>query len=181
MQISPSMTTHHQSKLTMKQQEDHRSVEFMSQKELRRTYSDLILSESSSAAKDIERVECECCGIWEECTPMYIEKIRGLFCGRWVCGLCSEAVKEEGSNQRPQKQGSAEMEMEAALQSHMAVCRSFKSTTRNPQLSLASAMRDIAKKSFQQRVADAAAGDFLVLAAARTAPGNGKFRRSSFH
>nr|CAD1829842.1 unnamed protein product [Ananas comosus var. bracteatus] len=40
-------------------------------------------------------VECECCGMSEDCTPKYISRIREAFCGKWVCGLCAEAVREQ--------------------------------------------------------------------------------------
>ncbi|KAG0486421.1 hypothetical protein HPP92_008516 [Vanilla planifolia] len=44
---------------------------------------------------EVENANCECCGMSEECTPEYIRRVRARFCGRWICGLCSEAVKEE--------------------------------------------------------------------------------------
>ncbi|GLJ51336.1 hypothetical protein SUGI_1091500 [Cryptomeria japonica] len=42
-----------------------------------------------------EVAKCECCGFKEVCTPAYIAGVRKDFHGRWVCGLCAEAVKEE--------------------------------------------------------------------------------------
>lgn len=44
---------------------------------------------------EVELVRCKCCGLMEECTPAYIDLIRETFCGRWICGLCAEAVKDE--------------------------------------------------------------------------------------
>ncbi|KAK8930752.1 hypothetical protein KSP39_PZI016489 [Platanthera zijinensis] len=38
---------------------------------------------------------CECCGLLEECTPAYIVRVRDRYYGRWICGLCAEAVKDE--------------------------------------------------------------------------------------
>ncbi|KAG0467538.1 hypothetical protein HPP92_019118 [Vanilla planifolia] len=38
---------------------------------------------------------CECCGLSEECTPEYIDLVRERHLGRWLCGLCAEAVKDE--------------------------------------------------------------------------------------
>lgn len=43
----------------------------------------------------VKRVECACCGIWEECTTGYIGWVRERFGGDWVCGLCEEAIKDE--------------------------------------------------------------------------------------
>lgn len=39
--------------------------------------------------------KCSCCGLVEECTHAYIARVRERFGGRWICGLCAEAVKEE--------------------------------------------------------------------------------------
>lgn len=43
----------------------------------------------------IETVKCYCCGLTEECTRPYIDRVRECYHGRWICGLCVEAVKEE--------------------------------------------------------------------------------------
>ncbi|WOL00751.1 hypothetical protein Cni_G09464 [Canna indica] len=130
---------------------------------------------------ETEKVECECCGMSEECTPTYINGVKEFFFGRWVCGICSEAVKED-VKQRPA------VPMEEALQTHMALCKSFKSNRVNPQLSLASAMRDIARKSLEHRRTsddDFFAASNMVSRTAscgsrRVAPAGVKIRRSSF-
>ena len=44
---------------------------------------------------EVEAARCECCGFTEECTPQYIAAVRGEYLGRWVCGLCAEAVGDE--------------------------------------------------------------------------------------
>ncbi|VAI71729.1 unnamed protein product [Triticum turgidum subsp. durum] len=44
---------------------------------------------------EVEAVRCECCGFTEECTPEYIAAVRAEYMGRWVCGLCAEAVGDE--------------------------------------------------------------------------------------
>ncbi|CAL5051605.1 unnamed protein product [Urochloa decumbens] len=44
---------------------------------------------------EVEKARCECCGFTEECTPAYIEAVRAEYMGRWVCGLCAEAVGDE--------------------------------------------------------------------------------------
>ena len=88
--------------------------------------------------------ECECCGMSEDCTPTYISRIKAFFCGKWVCGLCAEAVKEK------MKRHPA-LAMEEALQSHASLCKQFNATRLNPKLSFAGAMRDIARKSSLRR------------------------------
>ncbi|URD92537.1 hypothetical protein MUK42_00201 [Musa troglodytarum] len=47
------------------------------------------------ARPEVVSAVCECCGLTEECTPAYVEAVRGRFSGRWVCGLCGEAVEDE--------------------------------------------------------------------------------------
>ncbi|XP_025810439.1 uncharacterized protein LOC112888440 [Panicum hallii] len=44
---------------------------------------------------EVEKAKCECCGFTEECTPAYIAAVRAEYLGRWVCGLCAEAVGDE--------------------------------------------------------------------------------------
>jgi len=44
---------------------------------------------------EVEKAKCECCGFTEECTPAYIAAVRAEHLGRWVCGLCAEAVGDE--------------------------------------------------------------------------------------
>ncbi|KAK8509261.1 hypothetical protein V6N11_007663 [Hibiscus sabdariffa] len=102
--------------------------------------------ESSSSTiieeDEVTQAECECCGLKEDCTPDYITRVQGGHCGKWVCGLCSEAVKERLSA----------APMADAVSSHREFCQKFNSTTRlNPKLSLTCAMRDIAKRSHESR------------------------------
>ena len=90
-------------------------------------------------------VRCECCGMAEECTPTYIGRVRERFQGKWVCGLCAEAVKERQAREPALTVG-------GAVAAHAAMCERFNSTVRlNPKLSLASSMRDIARKSSMHR------------------------------
>ena len=89
---------------------------------------------------EVEDAKCECCGMSEECTPEYIEKVRSRFSGKWVCGLCSEAVKEEMV-----KNGGKRDE---ALSSHMSACARFNKFGRAyPVLFQAEAMREMLKKN----------------------------------
>ncbi|KAH6779304.1 hypothetical protein C2S52_010541 [Perilla frutescens var. hirtella] len=91
---------------------------------------------SVAVANDVNTVECECCGLSEDCTAAYIRLTRARFYGKWVCGLCSEAVNEEAK-----KLGCVRKE---ALHAHMKVCRAFNTTIRvNPAMSLAYAMTKI--------------------------------------
>ncbi|TVU12204.1 hypothetical protein EJB05_45837, partial [Eragrostis curvula] len=48
----------------------------------------------------VEKARCECCGFTEECTPAYIAAVRAEHMGRWVCGLCAEAVGDEVVRER---------------------------------------------------------------------------------
>ncbi|RZS24374.1 hypothetical protein BHM03_00057441 [Ensete ventricosum] len=43
----------------------------------------------------VKVAECGCCGMWEECTVEYIGWVKEQFGGVWVCGLCTEAIKDE--------------------------------------------------------------------------------------
>ncbi|KAF8393425.1 hypothetical protein HHK36_021669 [Tetracentron sinense] len=92
-----------------------------------------------------EQAKCECCGLIEDCTHDYIEHVKDSHSGKWVCGLCSEAVKER-------LQRAPRTAMEEAVSFQKDICQKFYSTTRlNPKLSLTGAMRDIAKRSLQHR------------------------------
>ncbi|GMQ08547.1 hypothetical protein CsSME_00052223 [Camellia sinensis var. sinensis] len=89
---------------------------------------------------EVVDAKCECCGMCEECTPEYIDKVRSKFSGKWICGLCSEAVKEEVG-----KNGG---KSEEALSAHMSACVRFNKLGRAyPILYQAEAMREILKKS----------------------------------
>ncbi|XP_068638579.1 uncharacterized protein [Aristolochia californica] len=93
--------------------------------------------------EESESVECECCGLREECTPDYVGHVKECYCGKWVCGLCSEAVKEQ-LNKDPEKA------LEEAINTHMAFSKKFNATTRlNPTLSLAKSMIHAIKISFR--------------------------------
>ncbi|KAL2493141.1 Protein of unknown function (DUF1677) [Abeliophyllum distichum] len=120
---------------------------------LQRTISDISFELSKEAAatataadlqklapiSEIEDAKCECCGMSEECTPEYIGQVRDKFSGKWICGLCAEAVKEE-----TEKNGG---NREEALNSHMHACVRFNKFGRAfPILYQAEAMREILKK-----------------------------------
>ena len=101
---------------------------------------------SIQAQNEVQFIKCECCGLTEECTLAYIERIRQGYMGKWVCGLCSEAVKNEVI--RSEKLISTE----EALNRLLNVCRSFRSSSPpaggDPTVHLISAMRHILRRSF---------------------------------
>jgi hypothetical protein len=93
---------------------------------------------------EVQDAKCECCGMSEECTPEYIRGVRGRFAGRWVCGLCAEAVTEEAENK---KGGGTTRTLEEALKAHMGVCKRFNGFGRtHPVLFQAEAMREILRR-----------------------------------
>ncbi|PIN20310.1 hypothetical protein CDL12_06990 [Handroanthus impetiginosus] len=101
----------------------------------------------TASSNDINEVECECCGLSEHCTEAYIRGTRARFYGKWVCGLCSEAVNEESNKLG----GIHNIVQEEALQAHMNVCGAFNRTIRvNPAMSLAYAMARILRTRSQK-------------------------------
>ncbi|KAK7271936.1 hypothetical protein RJT34_28217 [Clitoria ternatea] len=92
------------------------------------------------AVSEVVDAKCECCGMCEECTPEYIERVRDKFLGKWVCGLCAEAVKEELEKNGGKK--------EEALSAHMSACVRFNKYGRAfPVLFQAEAMKEMLKKN----------------------------------
>ena len=95
------------------------------------------------AQSEVEFAICDCCGLTEECTPAYIERIRERYQGKWVCGLCAEAVKDEIV--RSERLVSTD----EAMTRHMNFCKKFKSSgpPPNPTVHLISAIRQILRRS----------------------------------
>ncbi|KAL6296359.1 hypothetical protein ACE6H2_004501 [Prunus campanulata] len=106
------------------------------------------LESSNVLAKidEVKQAECECCGLKEECTAGYINEVEDCFSGKWVCGLCSEAVKDKMKKLAPNRTA-----MQEAVISHRDFCQKYNSTRLNPELSLTSAMREIARRSSENR------------------------------
>lgn len=76
----------------------------------------------------------------EECTPEYIDRVRNKFSGKWICGLCAEAVKEEMDKNGGKR--------DDALNAHINACARFNKFGRAyPVLFQAEAMRELFKKS----------------------------------
>ncbi|KDP33927.1 hypothetical protein JCGZ_07498 [Jatropha curcas] len=71
---------------------------------------------------EVESVKCYSCGFTEECTPAYISRVRERFNGRWLCGLCVEAVKDEVLR------SDRLISTEEALNRHINFCNKFKSS-----------------------------------------------------
>ncbi|KAL5583670.1 hypothetical protein UlMin_016112 [Ulmus minor] len=92
---------------------------------------------------EIEFAKCECCGLTEECTPAYIERIRERYQNRWICGLCAEAVKDEIVRSERL------ISTEEAMTKHMNFCKKFNSSgpPQDPTIHLISAMRQILRRS----------------------------------
>ncbi|KAJ7951725.1 DUF1677 family protein [Quillaja saponaria] len=120
----------------------------LSSDSLHRTVSDISSELSKEGINDlklppiteVEDARCECCGMSEECTPEYIDRVRDKFLGKWICGLCAEAVKEEMEKNGGKK--------EEALNAHMNACFRFNKFDRAyPVLFQAEAMREMFKKS----------------------------------
>ncbi|MED6182386.1 hypothetical protein PIB30_027996 [Stylosanthes scabra] len=107
-----------------------------------------------ASIEEVEQAECECCGLKEECTRVYIRQVQERYCGKWVCGLCAEAVQERVLLlERPITSSSNVVAaMEDALNKHKDFCYEYNATTRlNPKLSLTLSMREIAKRSLEKR------------------------------
>ncbi|CAN0908456.1 hypothetical protein LINGRAHAP2_LOCUS25296 [Linum grandiflorum] len=79
-----------------------------------------------------ESARCDCCGLAEECTPEYIERIRERYSGKWVCGLCNEAVKDEIVRKTKEKRL---ISTDEALARHMSFCKQFSSPKMKSKIS----------------------------------------------
>lgn len=90
----------------------------------------------------IETVQCYCCGLTEECTRPYIDRVRECYHGRWICGLCVEAVKEETlKSQR-------DITTDEALKRHMKFRALSSSPPNKPALDLILAVKHLFFRSF---------------------------------
>ncbi|KAI3993083.1 hypothetical protein MKX01_009826 [Papaver californicum] len=100
---------------------------------------------------EIESAKCECCGLKEDCTEEYINEVKSKFEGKWLCGLCAEAVRDEvirssSSSRNKNKQSSSSTSsstsilVDDAVKAHKSFCRKFKS---NPAVRVADGMRQM--------------------------------------
>ncbi|KAL8118818.1 uncharacterized protein LOC141723962 isoform X2 [Apium graveolens] len=95
----------------------------------------------TATQSEVESASCDCCGLTEECTQAYIQTIREIYQGKWICGLCAEAVNYEMRIKNKQ--------LDEALIQHMSFCNKFISSSPppNPAVHLISAMRSILRRS----------------------------------
>jgi hypothetical protein len=92
----------------------------------------------------VECAKCECCGLVEDCTRDYILGVRAAFGGRWLCGLCSEAVRDEAARGTTARgPAAAAAGLEEALRDHMAFCGKCR---RSPAFRVADGMRQMLRR-----------------------------------
>ncbi|CAJ1973910.1 unnamed protein product [Sphenostylis stenocarpa] len=92
---------------------------------------------------EVENAKCECCGMCEECSHEYIGRVRDMFSGNMICGLCAEAVHVE-----MEKNGGRR---EKALKEHMSDCVKFNRLGRSyPALYRAEDVKVILKKTLRR-------------------------------
>ncbi|KAI3855109.1 hypothetical protein MKX03_018503 [Papaver bracteatum] len=99
---------------------------------------------------EIESAKCECCGLKEDCTEEYINEVKSKFEGKWLCGLCAEAVRDEvirsssstsrNKNKQSSSSSSSSVLVDDAVKAHKSFCRKFKS---NPAVRVADGMRQM--------------------------------------
>ncbi|KAE8658003.1 putative Aldehyde dehydrogenase 7B4 [Hibiscus syriacus] len=77
----------------------------------------------ATAPIEIHCVKCESCGFTEECTFSYILRVRERYQGRWICGLCIEAVKDEA------RRSDTIISTEEALDRHIRFCNEFRASS----------------------------------------------------
>lgn len=97
---------------------------------------------------EVESAKCECCGLREDCTREYIAAVKAGFGGRWLCGLCTEAVRDEVA---AKKRG----DLEGALRDHMSFCAKF--GKKGPAFRVADGMRQMLRRRSSDISASAAA------------------------
>jgi len=101
---------------------------------------------------EVENAKCECCGMCEECSHEYIGRVRGMFSGNMICGLCAEAVHVE-----MEKNGG---KREKALEEHMSDCVKFNWLGRSyPALYRAEDVKEILKKTLRCRAMSSSSKD----------------------
>ncbi|KAK4785160.1 hypothetical protein SAY86_001849 [Trapa natans] len=104
---------------------------------------------AGAQAEVVEFAICDCCSLKEECTPAYIKMVRERYFGKWVCGLCAEAIKDEIARTERLISG------EEAMNRHINFCKKFIShggpTMVDPTIHLISVMRQVLRKSLEPR------------------------------
>nr|GFC51682.1 cation exchanger 9 [Tanacetum cinerariifolium] len=92
---------------------------------------------------ELSLAKCECCGLTEECTFEYIYKIRERYHGKWICGLCGEAIKDEIAR------GEKLISTKEAMARLINFCKESKPSNKmtEPTIHLIAAMRQIMLRS----------------------------------
>lgn len=85
-------------------------------------------------------MKCECCGLREDCTQEYISSVKANFDGKWLCGLCAEAVRDEAVRGKRSK---GFIGVEDAVGAHMSFRRNSRS---NPAVHVAEGMRQMLRR-----------------------------------
>ncbi|XP_057957756.1 uncharacterized protein LOC131150802 [Malania oleifera] len=100
------------------------------------------LSQHTPLSED-EFAKCHCCGLTEECTPEYIARVRERYQGRWICGLCAEAIEVEILRSEGM------IGAEEALDRHINFCKQFESSSppSRPTEDLISAVKQLLLRS----------------------------------
>ncbi|WOK92069.1 hypothetical protein Cni_G00760 [Canna indica] len=103
----------------------------------------LAVAAAGDAKPEIVRATCSCCGLTEECTPAYVARVRERYSGRWVCGLCGEAIKDEI------RRSGRRISTEEALSRHTTFSERFRSPAPPSETAeqLIAAMRQLLRRS----------------------------------
>ncbi|OIT34587.1 hypothetical protein A4A49_53189 [Nicotiana attenuata] len=90
----------------------------------------VVAAATGKIQNEVQFTKCECCGLTKECTEAYIARVRERNQGWWICGLCTEAVKDK----MVRSSSSRRISREEALNRHMTFFKKFraKSLPKNP-------------------------------------------------
>lgn len=91
------------------------------------------------------QVKCYCCELMEEGTVAYIGGVRERYQGRWICGLCAEAVKDE--KQRSERDISTDEAMKSHKEFRQQFAAAAASPPNNPTEDLIKAMKQLMLRS----------------------------------
>ncbi|KAK1263497.1 hypothetical protein QJS04_geneDACA023427 [Acorus gramineus] len=93
---------------------------------------------------EIESVKCDCCSLKEDCTQDYIAQVRLNFEGKWLCGLCAEAVRDELSKALDIEKSRGGGDVREAMRAHTKFCQRFFQS--NPAVCVADGMRQMLRR-----------------------------------
>ncbi|PHU08105.1 hypothetical protein BC332_24594 [Capsicum chinense] len=107
---------------------------------------------------EVQFGKCCCCGLTEECTEAYIMSVKERNQGRWLCGLCAEAVKDEmlrscsSSSSSSSSSERRRIEKDEAMNRHMTFCKKFRAKNVPPNATddeLISAVKQLMLRSLE--------------------------------